>query len=185
VIEAAIEALRCEGGVVLYPTETVYGLGCRAADIKGADRIGALKGRGRQPLIVLVGQRPAGLPPVCEALADAFWPGPLTMIVPCDGRFPSEICGPDETVAIRWSPHPVVRQLVEAVGPITSTSANTTGEAPIVDVAQATLHVDAVLDVGPIVDGTPSTIVHYQKGILREGRLAGPVARILHQFGVG
>ena len=98
-IEDAVEALRREGGVVLYPTETVYGLGCRASDVAGAERIGALKGRGRQPLIVLVGERPEGLPPVCEALAERFWPGPLTLIVPNEGRYPTEICGPNDTIA--------------------------------------------------------------------------------------
>jgi len=182
VIAGVIEALRREGGVVLYPTETVYGLGCRASDEVAARRIGEIKGRGQQPLIVLVGERPDALPPVCEALADAFWPGPLTMIVPNEGRYPSAICGPGDTVALRWSPHPVVAQLVRAVGPITSTSANRTGEAPVVSAAKNELDVDAIMDVGPINGGTPSTIVHYEAGILRAGTLSAAVEEVLRDF---
>ena len=175
----AVAALRRSGGVVLYPTETVYGIGGRAADVAAAHRIGELKGRGLQPLIVLVDCIPEWLPEVGRALAQKFWPGPLTLVVPGEGRFPQEILGSDGGVALRLSPHPVVQQLVAAVGPITSTSANLTGEPPVMDPSRCSLDVDAVVDCGLLDSAAASTLYHLEKGFLREGFLAPDVRAFL------
>jgi L-threonylcarbamoyladenylate synthase len=185
VIEAAIKALVKEGGVILYPTETVYGLGGRASDMRSAERIAAIKGRGLQPLIVLVKEAPTGLPPLASALAKAFWPGPLTLIVPADGRYPKGIQGPEGTIALRCSPHPVVCALVDAVGPISSTSANKSGEAPLSRADQIQMPVDAVVDAGPIPPSLPSTLVHHEGRILRDGALAKEVRAFVEAWFAG
>jgi L-threonylcarbamoyladenylate synthase len=184
-MKAALAALGEPGGVILYPTETVYGLGGRAADIKAADRIGRIKGRGLQPLIVLVDGLPEGCPPLAQAIADAFWPGPVTIVVPAGDDFPVEIQGPEGTIALRWSPHPVVQALVGAVGPITSTSANQNGAAPLLELENHTLAVDAVVDVGLIAPRPASTLVHYTGRILRRGALADEVDELIQSWLAG
>ena len=175
----AVEALRRPGGVICYPTETVYGLGGRACDAASAERIGRLKGRGLQPLIVLVAGVPEGLPAAAAPLIEAFWPGPMTLIVPALPGIAPSVLGPDGTVAVRWSSHPVVQELVEAVGPITSTSANRTGEPPLL-IGTCPLDVDLTLDFGPLEPEPPSTLVDLASGrLLREGRLAPAIRRML------
>lgn len=180
-MNAAIEALRKEGGVVLYPTETLYGLGGRAHDVRSAVKIGEIKGRGLQPLIVLVNEIPDWLPKEARPLAEAFWPGPLTLIVPGGGLFPDEILGPDGGVALRYSSHPIAQELVAAVGPITSTSANRTGEPPLLSVDGHGLEVDALVDYGTIAPSPASTMFHLTKGLLRRGELAPELERFLER----
>ena len=184
--DSAIQALRSDGGVILYPTETVYGLGGRAADGRSASRIGAIKGRGLRPLIVLLNAPPPDLPPLAAALGAAFWPGPLTLIVPAwDGLAP-EILGPEGTVGVRVSPHPVARALIQAVGPITSTSANRHGDPPARSLEGLALPVDAAIDVGALPPASPSTLVDGRTGqILREGDLAPEIRRLLAAGGFG
>ncbi len=122
-IRDAIRALRAPGGLVLYPTETLYGVGGRAGDALAAHRVAEAKGRGLQPLVVLVDEIPNDLEGLALELAQEFWPGPLTLIVPAPDWVCPEVCAPDGSVGLRWSGHPVVSQLIQAVGPITSTSA--------------------------------------------------------------
>jgi len=178
-IDCAVEALCRPGGVVCYPTETVYGIGGRAADSGAASRIAELKQRDLQPLIVLVDRVPEGLPPLALELAQRFWPGPLTLVVPPIEGVAPEVLGPGGTLALRWSPHPVVAELVRRVGPITSTSANRTGEPPLTD-GRCTLAVDFVLDVGPLAPAQPSTIVDVQRRqVLRPGAIAGAIEAFL------
>jgi L-threonylcarbamoyladenylate synthase len=175
-MKAALDALGSPGGVILYPTETLYGIGGRAGDVGAAKRIGRIKGRGLQPLIVLIGCTPAGLPPLAAALARVFWPGPVTLIVPANDAYPAEIQGPDGTIALRWSPHPVVQKLVASVGPLTSTSANPSGGEPLLALDNHGLEVDEVVDVGVIAPSAPSTLVHHSGRILRHGAMAEEVA---------
>jgi len=174
----AAAALLEPGGVILYPTETVYGLGGRASDSAAARRVAGIKGRTLLPLIVLVDGIPDGLSPPAAALARALWPGPVTLIVPAEtvslpGGVAPEILGEGGTLALRWSPHPVARSLVAAVGAITSTSANRHGQPPVLDplspAAQA-LPVDARVNGGVSAAGPPSTLVDTRSGaVLREG----------------
>jgi L-threonylcarbamoyladenylate synthase len=178
-MNAVLAALRKPGGIILYPTETLYGFGGRVGDLQAALRIGKLKGRGLQPLIVLIDSKPLGMPPLAEAIAERFWPGPVTLVVPARAGFLSEIQGPGETIALRWSPHPVVSELVRAVGPITSTSANKSGDLPLLNLENHAFPVDAVLDVGQIDPSPPSTIVHYSGRLLRRGALADEVSEFI------
>lgn len=166
---------------MLYPTETVWGLGGRASDPASAARIGRIKGRADVPLIVLVAGPPAGLPPLAAALARALWPGPVTLVVPGDlvpGVAP-EVLAADGTIALRQSPHPVASALVAAVGPLTSTSANRHGQPPLTDPGELADQVDAVAP-GQADGERPSTIVCGRTGrVLRSGTADAEVARIL------
>ena len=167
---------------MLYPTETVYGLGGRASDQAASLRIARLKHRAPGGLIVLVGQVPDGLLPDEKALAEVLWPGPTTLIVAdlpgvCDAAR-----GPGGTVAVRWSSHPVCAELVAAVGPITSTSANRHGEAPWREV-HGGLAVDAVWDAGRLPQAASSTLVDVaNRRILRRGETAERVAQLLAEL---
>ena len=179
-IPAAVRALQAPGGVVLYPTETLYGIGGRAGDALAAHRVGELKGRGLQPLVVLVGEIPEDFEGLARELAEDFWPGPLTLIVPAPPWVCPEVCAPDGSVGLRWSGHPVVSALVRAVGPITSTSANRTGQAPPRRAQAVDLQVDAVVDGGELPEALASTLVHVaQRRVLRRGLLADEVEQRL------
>jgi len=127
-----------KGGLLAYPTETVYGLGSRAlqADVAA---LAALKGRSaRKPFLLLISDRAMaeaqGLAfnASADALARAFWPGPLTLVLPGgSGRLPDLLRGPDGGIAVRWTSHQAIAALVAALGsPLTSTSANLPGQPP-------------------------------------------------------
>ena len=163
------------GGLLAYPTETVYGLGsrARAPDVQALAR---LKGRRPdKPFLLLVSQREMaeahGLAfnEAAHALARAFWPGPLTLVLPGGGgRLPDQLRGPEGGIAVRWTSHRGTAHLVAALGePLTSTSANRPGQAPApgaeaivrdfaAAVDQGTL---LVLDGGVLGNSPPSTVV--------------------------
>ena len=192
----AAETLR-KGGLVVHPTETVYGIG---GDGSAANNhlISRVKRRDAgQPLIVLTlgidslrsAFGPLDWPPAAESLTARFWPGPLTLVVRCDGA-PEGLAGPGGGLAIRVSPEPVVRAVLEAFGgPMTSTSANLTGGAPArqsssalqlfeerEDLADVGVPV-VVIDAGPTKGRKPSTIVSLLESpprLIREG----PVSRM-------
>ncbi|AKT42796.1 L-threonylcarbamoyladenylate synthase [Chondromyces crocatus] len=165
-------ALLRAGGLVAFPTETVYGLGARADDGTAAARIFEAKGRpSGNPLIVHVPDAAAAQalvetwPPVADRLAAAFWPGPLTMIFARRADRIADVvtaCGP--TVAVRVPAHPVARALLQAVAlPIAAPSANRSTEispttAEHVWKALAG-RIDALLDSGPCERGIESTIL--------------------------
>lgn len=169
-IEAAAKIIR-EGGLVAFPTETVYGLGADALLSEGAKRIYAAKGRpSDNPLIVHIADFEAldriarEIPPQAKLLADAFWPGPLTMIFQKSEAVPLETTGGLDTVAVRMPSHPVALALIRAGGGyIAAPSANTSGR-PSPTTAQ---HVDMdlngkipmILDGGAVEIGIESTIV--------------------------
>ncbi|HUG39047.1 MAG TPA: L-threonylcarbamoyladenylate synthase [Longimicrobiales bacterium] len=167
-------------GIVAYPTETVYGLGCALRDAALSSLAGF---KGTRPFLVLVPDAAAvpGLEWTMAALrlAERFWPGPLTLALPArEGAFPPQVVGPQGTVAVRVSSHPAVADLLRAAGgPVTSTSANRPGEPPArtaTDAARTAAAVDRllVLDGGTLPPGVPSTIVRCAGGpvrILREG----------------
>lgn len=124
------------GGLIAYPTETVYGFGC-ALIPSALARLAALKGRDREKAFLLLISGPEqapGLewPRAALELAAAFWPGPLTLALRAEpGRYPDAVVGPGGTVAVRASPHPAVKAILGALGePITSTSANLAGQPP-------------------------------------------------------
>lgn len=131
------------GGVVAYPTEAVYGLGCDPARLDAVERVVALKGRAPEKGFILVAADVAQLTrwiaPLDAAArerVDAVWPGPVTFVVPAAADVPPLLTGGRATIACRVSAHPTVRALCEASGrALVSTSANRSGDPPLVDAA--------------------------------------------------
>ncbi len=168
-IARAVELLR-SGGVVAFPTETLYGLGCSAANRNAVERIFRIKGRGEDkplPLVVAderAAQALAILAPAARPLTARFWPGPLTLILKSRRDLPAGVA-PEGKLAIRVSPHPVASALAKGLGgALVATSANKTGAPPPVtadEAAAALAHdpPDMILDGGPSPGGPPSTIL--------------------------
>lgn len=184
-------ALLDAGGVVAHPTSTVYGLGGRPRPSVD-ERIAAIKRRSPGPLIRLAASRDAlleALPgarwrePACR-LADAFWPGPLTLVLE-DGS--------DTGVAVRVDPHPIVRRLLDRAGGLmTSTSLNMTGHPPAKTSGEARAALSSIgsgagmlgwLDAGDLRGAKPSTLVRLRGAtaeVLREGAVPRKdIARVL------
>ena len=176
------------GGLLGYPTETVYGLGSRAVQ-QDVAALAALKGRAPgKPFLLLISDRKMaegqGLAfnASADALARAFWPGPLTLVLPGgSGRLPDLLRGPEGGIAVRWTSHTGIARLVAALAaPLTSTSANIPGSQPAPGAAAIVRDfreaVDAgrllVLDGGVLGNRPPSTVVDCtQPGarLVREG----------------
>ncbi|MFI9063899.1 L-threonylcarbamoyladenylate synthase [Streptomyces sp. NPDC053429] len=169
-IEMAAGVLRA-GGLVAFPTETVYGLGADAEDPAAVARIFQVKGRPpSHPLIVHIGGAEQlgdwveDVPATARLLAEHFWPGPLTLVLRRGRRVPLEATGGLETVAVRVPDHPVALALLSAFGGgVTAPSANRFGSVSptTADHVSAELGdaVDFVLDGGPCEVGVESTIV--------------------------
>jgi L-threonylcarbamoyladenylate synthase len=175
------------GGLVAFPTETVYGLGALAGDPAAVARVFAAKGRPAfNPLIAHVADvaaalRLAALPPDGERLAAAFWPGPLTLVAP--RRPGGDVCDLAaaglSTVAVRVPAHPLARALLEAVGrPVAAPSANPSGRLSPTTAAHVLEgladRIDGVIDGGPCPVGVESTILGWEDGapaLLRPGGL--------------
>jgi L-threonylcarbamoyladenylate synthase len=184
-IARAAEILR-SGGLVVFPTETVYGLGGDAANPKAVARIFEAKGRPRfNPLIAHVlslgeADRQAHLHPVARQLAERFWPGPLTLVAPrkAESSVAELACAGLSTIALRAPAHPMARDLLTAFGmPIVAPSANRSGRVSATTAQHAAEdlagRVDLVLDAGPCSLGLESTIVaideHGRAVLLRAG----------------
>jgi len=138
-LDAAIEVLRAEK-LVAYPTETVWGIAARVRSEPAVSRLQRLKGRDReQPISILI-SGPSVLdglefevPPLAERLIARFWPGPLTLVLPCSEDFAPGIAREDGAVGVRCSAHPAAQALArraecEGLAPLTSTSLNRSGE---------------------------------------------------------
>ena len=173
-----------DGGLVAFPTETVYGLGGNALDEQAAEKIYAAKGRpSDNPLIVHIAEFEAlnkiaaEIPEEAKMLADAFWPGPLTMIFQKTDLVPMGTTGGLNTVAVRMPDHPVALALIRAAGGyIAAPSANTSGRPSPTCAAHVQEDLDGriemILDGGPVGIGLESTIVDLSEGvptILRPG----------------
>ena len=181
---AAVEAARA-GRPVVYPTETVYGVGSGLSE-SGVEAVRTAKVRADdKPLLTLV-DGPEAVPDLewtseARRLAEAFWPGALTLVLRDPlGSFPLGVRSPTGTVAVRHTPHPVAAALVRALGaPLTSSSANRPGEAPATDSESAARFADGLdgahfLDVGTLPPASPSTLVDCTVSpvrVLREGAL--------------
>lgn len=160
------------GGVMAYPTETVYGFG-GTLEPAALTAVAHLKSRDeRKPFILLVSNpaQCAGLEwnESAQALAREFWPGPLTLaLTATSGDYPPQVIAPGGTVAVRETPHQALRTLLHALGePITSTSANLRGQPPAASADEAAevlyqLEADDVwlLDGGALPPSAPSTLV--------------------------
>ena len=168
-----------------FPTETVYGLGADAATPAAVDRIFAVKGRPRtHPVIVhlaestAVKEWAADVPPDAWALADAFWPGPLTLILPRAAHVSDAVTGGAGTVGLRVPAQPLALELLVAFGGgIAAPSANRFGRVSPTTAAHVRADlgpdVDLVLDGGPCAVGVESTIVDLTRGTPRVLRLGG------------
>lgn len=174
------------GKLVAIPTETVYGLGANALDPEAVKKIFTAKGRPQDnPLIVHISRQEemaplvTHVPELAQKLMEAFWPGPLTIILPKTDRVPYETSGGLDTVAIRLPEHPVARAVIAAAGvPVAAPSANTSGLPSPTTAGRVLEDMDgkiaAVLDGGPCHVGVESTVV----------TLAGDKPRLLRPGGV-
>lgn len=179
-IPTAADALRA-GQLVAFPTETVYGLGANALDPAAVARIFAAKGRpATNPLIVHVadaaelGSVAAEVPPLAAKLIAAFWPGPLTLVLPKIAGVPDAMTAGGPTVAVRCPNHPLARELLRAAEvPVAAPSANRSGELSptTAEHVLASLggRIEFVLDGGPCPGGLESTVLD----------VTGPVPRLL------
>ncbi len=183
----AVEILRA-GGVVAFPTDTVYGLGACAWDAAAVAQLYVAKGRAESKAIPILlasadalGEVADQVPPLAWALAARFWPGPLTLVVPRQARVPDVVTGGGNTVAVRVPNHPVALQLIKALGePLAATSANLSGAPSPVSaddvLSQLRGRIPLILDGGPCPGGLASTVLDLTREppvILRRG----PVSR--------
>lgn len=166
------------GGLVAFPTETVYGLGADATNLNAIERLNRVKGRPPEKPYSLHLSAPeqmrpfvTSVPPLAARLIERFWPGPLTIVVPgTDGK----------TVGFRLPDHPVARAFLKACGvPVAAPSANRSGQPPPTDAQEvlAALNgdVDCLLDGGPTRFGRESTVVEVVNGcvtVTREGAIS-------------
>lgn len=184
-ISRAAQRLR-EGGVVAFPTETVYGLGALAFNAAAVARVFEIKQRPSfDPLIVHIADRAmlddvaAAIPPAAQLLIERFWPGPLTLVLSKRNAVPDLVTAGLRSVAVRMPSHPVARALIEAVGaPLAAPSANPFGRvSPTRAERVARLlgdKVDLILDGGPATYGLESTIVALEPrpALLRPGAVS-------------
>ncbi|MDJ0869525.1 MAG: L-threonylcarbamoyladenylate synthase [Myxococcota bacterium] len=185
-----------DGGLLAFPTETVWGLGADARSDAALARLAAWKGRASdQPIAILVegpdalGPLGIELPPAAARLARRHWPGPLTLVLPSRGRFAPGVARADGAVGVRCSSHPVAAALARAcaaagVGPLTATSLNRSGEPPARSRREAAALCEDVPDAPRLADtpgpdasgGAPSSVVDCcgaDLAVLRYGAL-GP-----------
>lgn len=177
VIAEAAGVLR-KGGLVAFPTETVYGLGANALDPSAVARIYEAKGRDpNDPLIVHIADMEdlalvcRGVSPLAQRLAAAFWPGGLTLVLPRGARVVPAVSAGLDTVAVRMPSHPVARALIRLAGvPVAAPSANrfmrtsATTAAHVLDDLDG--RIDLVLDGGPADAGIESTVVSVDGGVV-------------------
>jgi L-threonylcarbamoyladenylate synthase len=188
------------GGLVAFPTETVYGLGVNALDAAAVRRLFEAKGRpATDPLIVhitslqtldvLVSQRPA----IVDTLAARFWPGPLTLVLPRSAAVPPEVTASLDTIAVRIPAHPVAHALITAAGiPVAAPSANLfsrpspTRAAHVLEDLRG--RIDMVVDAGETTVGVESTVLDLtgeRPTILRPGAVSREMLReVLGHVGV-
>ena len=180
-IPRALENLK-RGGLVAFPTDTVYGVGALAFDAAAVESIYTAKNRPVEKAIpILIGEPEdlgkvtAEVPPIAAKLATRFWPGPLTLVVPKHPNLP-DVVSEGPTVGVRVPDHPVARALLTAAGPMAVTSANISGgESPNTAESvssQLNGRIPLILDGGETPGGVPSTVVNClgtEPVILREG----------------
>lgn len=175
------------GGVIGYPTDTIYGLGASINNFSAVERIIELKGRQKdKPILILaawleqVQSLTENFPESAKILASYFWPGPLTLVLPAAKHVTSLLTGGYGTIGVRIPSHKISLELIRRLGtPITSTSANLSGEANPTS-AEDVIRVfgdklDAVIDSGKSPHSVPSTIVSITGAeikLLREGAIS-------------
>ena len=179
------------GGLIAYPTETVYGLGADPYNSEAIQKIFTAKGRAEDKGIILLirgaddlSRLICNISPTAQILIEAFWPGPLTLVFRANRDLPPALLGGRGTVALRHSSSPIATQLLTAFsGPLTSTSANRSTEPPARSACEVENalgdHLDLILDGGPSASAIPSTLVDVSSDraiLLREGAI--PVQKL-------
>jgi L-threonylcarbamoyladenylate synthase len=194
-IQSAKQIL-ADGGVVVYPTRCIYGLGGDALNAASVQRIFAIKQRDlRKPLLILVpgvddvATLVEHIPATAVALMERFWPGRITIVFKAAAHLPPGLTAGTAKIGIRVPGHPVARALVSAFArPVTGTSANLSGRPGCrrIDQLPPTLlaRIDLVLDAGPLEGGVGSTVVDVTADvpvILREGSVPrSEIERLMH-----
>ena len=183
-IKRALDVLN-KGGLVAFPTDTVYGVGALAFDGNAVESIYTAKDRPIEKAIpVLLGDTldmekvGMDIPEIAYKLASRFWPGPLTVVIPKRPTLPESVSATN-TVGVRVPDHDVARRLLRAAGPMAVTSANISGQpSPVLTeevFSQLGGRIDLILDGGPTPGGLPSTVIDCTKdhlAILREGPIS-------------
>ena len=198
-ITAAAEAVR-RGEVVVLPTDTVYGVGVDAFASDAVAAVLAVKGRGREMPLPVLGPNPqtvdglaADIPAYARDLIHAFWPGPLTLVMHAQSSLMWDLGETNGTVALRMPRNDTALALLSEVGPMAVTSANVTGQPPATTVLDAAAQlgsaVSVYLEAGPSAGGLASTILdctHQTPGILRAGAVsAGQIQEVLGDIELG
>lgn len=173
------------GRVIAFPTDTVYGIGVSAFQAVAIDRIYQIKGRSTLKAIpILLGESEMAeqitppFSPTVQQLTEAFWPGPLTLVLPLLPSLPENL-SPTPTIGLRVPDHPFTQELLNETGPLAATSANISGEPSALTAAEVLSQigsdVDLILDGGRSKEGTASTVLDCTGDhpvVLREGPLA-------------
>ena len=182
-ISRAVEILS-GGGVIALPTDTLYGISANALDADAASKVFGVKGREeRSPLPIFVSDSGdlckygRDVPDIAVRLAEAFWPGKLTIVVGKSDQIPDVVSGGLNTVGLRVPDHPAPREIVAQLGaPITATSANVSGKPALTTAADVLAELgsrlDLVLDGGNLAPSLPSTVIDVTTvppRILRDG----------------
>jgi L-threonylcarbamoyladenylate synthase len=183
-IQRALEILQ-RGGLVAFPTDTVYGVGALAFDGKAVESIYAAKDRPIEkaiPVLIAdvedINKVTSEVPPMAKKLAERFWPGPLTIVVPKHLSLPDSVSATN-TVGVRVPDHIVARSVLRAAGPMAVTSANISGQpspSTAKEVfAQLNGRISLILDGGKTPGGVPSTLVDCtgsQPIVVRQGPIS-------------
>jgi L-threonylcarbamoyladenylate synthase len=185
-IGAALAALKAAQAIV-FPTETFYGVGVDAMNAVALDRLLEIKGREPDKPVALIAadvemarRVVREFPSAARRLADVFWPGPLTIVLPARPELAPALTNREGGVGIRVSPHPIALELTRRLGaPLTATSANRAGQPPARTLAQAWEAfggaIAAYVDGGTLEGSLPSTVIALEDGrirILRAGAIA-------------
>ena len=185
-LSGALAALR-RGDVIVFPTETLYGLGADALAGAAVEKVFQLKGRdSNNPFPVLIAdftmleRLVITVPPLAKDLMDCFWPGPLTLVLPARNDIPKPLVNATGGVGVRISSQPVATRLVELLGhPLTATSANPSGQEPARTLDEAKnyfrLSVEVFVDGGTLSSQRGSTVVEATETavrIIRQGDIA-------------
>jgi L-threonylcarbamoyladenylate synthase len=168
-LSAALAALK-NGEVIVFPTETLYGLGADALNFSAVEQVFRLKGRdANNPFPVLVADRSmldslvVAITPLAETLMARFWPGPLTLVLPARADIPKPLMNSQGGIGVRISSQPIATELVRRLGhPLTATSANPSGQPAARTVGEArnyfTGAIDIFVDGGTLTSATGSTV---------------------------
>lgn len=185
VLSRAVDALK-RGEVIVFPTETFYGLGADMFDAAAVERLISLKGRNPEnPIPIIISDYPmlervvTEIPPPARRLMELFWPGPLTLVLPAKKNLPAPLLNQYGGVGVRISSHPLAASLTRELGhPITATSANPSGKEPARAIEEAIGYfagkLEIFLDGGRLEGKKGSTVVEIVRGklrIIREGEI--------------